>query len=269
MKPRGHGVLRSSLFAGAVLGPLSGMGCSKNPQEPLPSACAFPTTCLVSDAASADIDGTKPIPVQDCIAAAARAILTTEQQIGILGQMSASDPTVKAVAQQMSEDFTTSLVGPASGNDLASISTALEINPQFDCPDKEQALGLVMPVLTQLQTLSGAAFDQQFVDLEAAALQKVLDFYNEELIANANSGAFKTSLRYERWRTAGDGGIPITAIPDAACPSPVVASPRASPMCLGVVPEMMTVQALSLVLMGGMDASATTPVNGATDAGAE
>jgi uncharacterized protein DUF4142 len=269
MKPRVRGVLRTSLFAGAVLGPFTCMACRKNPQEPSPSACPFPTTCLVSDAAAADIDGTKPIPVQDCIAAAARAILTTEQQIGMLGQMSASDPTVKAVAQQMSEDFTTSLIGPASGNDLASISTALEINPQFDCPDKEQALGLVMPVLTQLQTLSGAAFDQQFVELEAAALQQVLDFYNEELIANANSGAFKTSLRYERWRIAGDAGIPVTAIPDASCPSPAVASTGVSPTCLGIVPEMMAVQALSLVLVGGVDASATTPVNEATDAGAE
>ena len=238
-------------------------GCTKNPLERSAAVCKFPTSCFVVDAAPPQIDGTKPIPVQDCIAAAARAVLTVEQQVGMLGQTSATDPTVRAVAQQMAEDFTAALAN------LDQVSPGLGINSSFDCPDREQAAGLVQPALTQLQALHGAAFDAQFLSLEAAALQQVLDFYNEELIGNANSGVFKTSLQYERWRFTGDAGIPVVKLfaPDASCPSPAVAPSGASQTCLGVVSEMMTVQALSVSLAGAPEGG--TSDGAAMDAGVE
>jgi predicted outer membrane protein len=256
-------ILISALCAGPAAGSLAVAGCDRNPQEATPPSCKFPTACLVTDAAPPQIDGTKPIPVQDCIAASARAILTTEQRVGMLGQTSATDPTVKAIATQMTADFTAALA------DLDAISPGLGINKMFDCSDKEQAAGLVQPALAQLQTLSGAAFDAQFVSLEAAALQQVLDFYNEELIANANSGAFKTSLRYERWRIAGDGGTAVTTLfpADASCPSPAVAPSGARPTCLGVIAEMTAVQALSGAGSGATDGGGATDA-GETDMGA-
>jgi hypothetical protein len=224
-----------SFLASTLAAVMGGGACAKNPDTAAPPACTFPKSCLVADSAPPPIDGTKPIPVQNCIAVAARAILTIEQQAGALGAQSAVSPTVKAIAQQMNVDFTAAL------GDLDSIAPGLGIDFTFDCPEKEAAIALVQPALTQLQSLSGAAFDQQFVSLEGAALQQALDFYNEELVANANSGVFKNSLRYERWRFAGDGGAAIVKLlaPDASCPSPAVAPPGASPTCLGIVAEMM------------------------------
>jgi hypothetical protein len=215
--------------------------------------------CVVLDAAPAALDGTKPIPVQDCIAAAARAILTVEQQVGMLGQTSGSDPNIKALAKQMADDFTAALA------EFDSKSTSLGINKMFDCADKEVALGLVQPALTQLQSLTGTAFDQQFVSLEANALQQVLDFYNEELVANANSGTFKTILRNERWRFAGDGGVAVLKPLDASCPLPELAN-GASPTCLGVVPEMLTVQGFGQAPEGGGPEPSATEA-GPSDAG--
>jgi len=256
-------ILVSALCAGPAVGILAAAGCDKNPQEATPPSCKFPTACLVSDAAPPQIDGTRPIPVQDCIAAAAREILTIEQQVGMLGQTSATDPTVRAIAAQMTADFTAALA------DLDAISPGLGINKMFDCPDKERAAGLVQPALAQLQTLSGAPFDAQFVSLEAAALQQVLDFYNEELIANANSGTFKTSLRYERWRIAGDGGTAVTTLfpADASCPSPAVAPSGARPTCLGVIAEMMAVQAVGGMGTGANDGGGVNDGGGANDGG--
>jgi len=249
-------ILMLTLSAGPILGAIGSTGCQKNPEEKTPAACKYPTACLQSDAGQPQTGNTKPIPVQDCIAAAARAVLTIEQQVGMLGETSATDPAVKAVAKQMTDDFTAALAN------LSDVSPGLGIDASFDCPDKEQAAGLVQPALTQLQTLQGAAFDAQFVSLEAAALGQVLDFYNAELIGNANSGVFKTSLQYERWRFAADGGVPVVKLfaPDASCPSPAVAPTGALQTCLGIVAEMMTVQSLSAMLNGGADA-------GPTDAG--
>jgi len=223
---------------------LVGAACSKNEDTAAAAPCTFPKACLVLDAAPPQIDGTRPIPVQNCIAVAAKTILTIEQQAGALGATSAVDPTVRAVAQQMNDDFTAAIA------DLDSIAPSLGIDFTYDCPDKETAASLVQPALTQLQSSSGAGFDQQFVSLESAALQQALDFYNEELIANANSGAFKNSLRFERWRFAGDGGTAVVKLfaPDASCPSPAVATAGASPTCLGIVAEMM-----ALADGGGVD----------------
>jgi predicted outer membrane protein len=228
-------LLAASFLASPVAAVMGGAGCDKNPDTATPAACTFPKSCLVLDGGPPPIDGTKPIPVQNCIAVAARAILTIEQQVGALGVKSATSPTVKGIAQQMNDDFTAALA------DLDSLAPGLGLDFTFDCPDKEAATALVQPALTQLQSLSGAAFDQQFVTLEGVALQQALDFYNEELIANANSGAFKNSLRYERWRFAGDGGAAVVKLfaPDASCPSPAVAPAGASPTCLGIIAEMM------------------------------
>jgi len=219
------------------------------------------TMCVVLDAAPPPTDGTKPIPVQDCIAAAARAILTVEQQVGALGQTAATDPNVKAVAQQMAADFGASLA------ELDAKSVSLGIN-KIDCPDKEAATGLVQPAFMQLQALTGAAFDQQFVSLEGAVLQQVLDFYNDELIANANSGTFKTILRNERWRFAADGGVAVLKLfaPDASCPLPALAN-GATPTCVGVVAEMMGVESLGPASEGGAAESGSTAEAGAPDAG--
>ena len=160
-----------TLGVGPVLGIFGAAGCQKNPLEKTPAACKFPTSCFVSDAAPPQVDGTKPIPVQDCIAAAARAILTIEQQVGMLGQTSATDPTVKAVAQQMSDDFGAAIVN------LNNVSPGLGINEAFDCPDKELAAGLVQPALTTTANAAwGAAFDAQFVSPGGGgALEQALD----------------------------------------------------------------------------------------------
>jgi hypothetical protein len=253
--------LMATASAGPALVMVGAGGCTKTPLERSPAVCKYPTSCLMLDAAPPQIDSTKPIPVQDCIAAAARTVLTIEQQVGMLGQTSATDPTVRAVGQQMAEDFAAALAN------LDQVSPGLGINPAFDCSDKEQAAGLVQPALTQLQALHGAAFDAQFLSLEAATLQQVLDFYNEELIGNANSGVFKTSLQYERWRFTGDAGVPVVKLfaPDASCPSPAVAPTGAGQTCLGVVPEMMTVQALSVSLGGSPDGGLSD--GGTMDAG--
>jgi hypothetical protein len=168
--------LMATASAGPALVMVGAGGCTKTPLERSPAVCKYPTSCLMLDAAPPQIDSTKPIPVQDCIAAAARTVLTIEQQVGMLGQTSATDPTVRAVGQQMAEDFAAALAN------LDQVSPGLGINPAFDCSDKEQAAGLVQPALTQLQALHGAAFDAQFLSLEAAALQQVLDFYNEPTV---------------------------------------------------------------------------------------
>jgi len=228
-------LLAASVVAGPVAAVVGGAACSKNPDTAAPAPCTFPTSCVVLDGAPPAIDGTKAIPVQSCIAVAARAILSVEQQVGALGAQSATSPTVRAIAQQMNDDFTAALA------DLDSIAPKLGIDFTFDCPEKEAATALVQPALTQLQSLSGPAFDQQFVSLEGASLQQALDFYNEELVANANSGTFKNSLRYERWRLAGDGGTAVVKLfpPGTSCPSPAVAPAGASTTCLGIVAEMM------------------------------
>lgn len=254
-------VLMATAIAAPALVIVGAGGCTKNPLERSAAVCKVPTSCLVLDAAPPQIDSTKPIPVQDCIAAAARTVLNIEQQVGMLGQTSATDPTVKAVATQMAEDFAVALAN------LDEVSPGLGINPAFDCSDREQAAGLVQPALMQLQALHGAAFDAQFLTLEAAALQQVLDFYNEELIGNANSGVFKTTLQYERWRITGDAGVPVVKLfaPDASCPSPAVAPSDVTQTCLGVVPEMLTVQALSVSLGGSPDGGISD--GGTLDAG--
>jgi hypothetical protein len=231
MKTWQNRILVSTLCGGSAIGLVAAAGCeSKNPTttndagaqpESGPGCMAGTVMCVVEDAAP-QIDGTKPIPVQDCMAASARAILTIEQQVGMLGQMSASDPTVKAVAKQMTDDFTAALA------ELDARSPGLGINKMADCSDKEFATGLVQPALTQLQALTGPAFDQQFVSLEGAALQQVLDFYNSELIANANSGTFKTILRNERWRFAADGGVAVL--------KPFAPTPRARCLCRRMAP---------------------------------
>jgi predicted outer membrane protein len=228
-------LLAASALAGPAAAVTGGAACGKNADTAAPAACTFPASCLVLDGAPPPIDGTKAIPVQNCIAVAARAILTIEQQVGALGAQSATSPAVKAIAQQMNDDFTAALA------DLDALAPKLGLDFTFDCPEREAATALVQPAWTQLQSLSGAAFDEQFVNLEGIALQQALDFYNEELVANANSGAFKNSLRYERWRFAGDGGTAIVKLfaPGTSCPSPAVAPASASTTCLGIVAEMM------------------------------
>jgi predicted outer membrane protein len=232
---RWQSALLAASFAVGPVAAVPATACSKNPDRAAPAACTLPTSCLVLDGAPSPIDGTKPIPVQDCIAVAAKTILTTEQQVGALAAQSGTSPTVKAIGQQMNDDFTAALA------DLDALVPKLGLDFTFDCPEKAAATAIVQPALTQLQSLSGADFDQQFVSLEGAALAQALDFYNEELIANANSGAFKTSLRYERWRFAGDGGTAVVKLfaDDASCPSPAVAPAGASATCLGIIAEMM------------------------------
>jgi hypothetical protein len=252
MNGRLRTILGASMVASSSLGLFAVPGCDKNPDAVLCNS--QPVACVAADAAPPRLDGTLPIPVQDCIAAAATEILVTEQKVGALAQTSGSDPNVKGLGTQMEGDFA------AAETSLHAAYQGLAINAGFDCPEVHQAAAIVEPPLASLQGLSGAAFDQQFIQLEGTALDQARDFYNSALVANANSGNFKDLLRQERWRFTADGGGAVLKV--VSCPAPTQAD-GGGPTCLGIVPEW-----LALVGLGaGVSSDASAPDAGTPDGG--
>jgi hypothetical protein len=239
----------ASAFSALLLAP----GCNKNPDATLcPSQSV---ACVAADAAPPTLDGSQPIPVQDCIAAAATEVLATEHRVGALAAMNGASPNVRALGQQMADDFA------AAETSLHAAYQSLAIANGVDCAEVHQAAAIVEPPLTTLQGLSGGAFDTQFLALEATALDEARDFYNSALVANANSGNFKDLLRQERWRFTADGGGAVLKV--VTCPAPTQGD-GGTPTCLGIVPEWLAVVGLGGggSLDGGLDAGAAADGGG-------
>jgi hypothetical protein len=250
MNRRLRRALGGAVAASVPLALLSAPGCDKNPDAVVCKTQAV--ACVAADAAPPRLDGTLPIPVQDCIAAAATEVLVTEQKVGVLAQTSGSDPNVKALGKQMADDFA------AAAASLHAAYQGLAINAGVDCAEVHQATAIVEPPLMALQGLSGTAFDQQFIATESTALDQARDFYNSALVANANSGNFKDLLRQERWRFTADGGGAVLKV--ISCPAPTQAD-GGSPTCFGIVPEWLAVVALG----GGGNPDASGPDGGTPD----
>jgi hypothetical protein len=234
MKRRVRRTLAALLWSGAAAGMVAAAaivpasGCKGDNENLKPCLATYPA-CTVSDAGP-PADGPPLIPFAECVAAAAREILTTELKIAMLGQKSA-DPNVKAAADLMAADFTAALA------DLDAVEARQTIVEVMDCDEKKQAVALVEPTLMTLQNLTGPAFDQQFASVAGMALADVLTFYNFKLIGNVNSGDFKTSLRFERLRSV-DSGAPVAKFPSGttSCPPPT---------CLGIAAERAALNALA------------------------
>jgi hypothetical protein len=179
------------------------------------------------------------IPTTECIAASLRAIITIESQAAALGVSMATDPAIKMAATQMAANFA------ADKTDLDN-DEAQNSFKEIPCWAYDTVSGQLNASLQQLMAASGSGFDQAFLTTQIAALTEAKRSINEDLIGWSNSGALKTSLRFDRQRAL-DGAPAVTAkdfVSDAAA--------------LGIVPDLKALQLLMSMPMpipeGGSDA---------------
>lgn len=108
-----------------------------------------------------------------------------------LAQNQATDPQVKGFAQHMVADHT------ASNQQVAGLAKRLNVSPQTSSTS-EQFTETAKAEKSVLQSLSGAAFDQAYVDRQVADHQTVLDQLDHALIPSASSEDLKTLLTRTR-----------------------------------------------------------------------
>jgi putative membrane protein len=118
-------------------------------------------------------------------------IVQTANQIDIdqakLALQKTKNPQVKEFANQMISDHTSL---EKSVNDLAK---KLNVTPE-DSPTSKQLKQQAVEEKTKLKSLSGKAFDQEYVSHEVAFHQAVIDSASKVLIPNAKNPELKSAL---------------------------------------------------------------------------
>jgi len=119
------------------------------------------------------------------------AIVVTANQVdidaGTLAASQASNDAVKAFGKQMVTDHT------GVNKQATELVTKLGVKPEDNATAQALKAGGAENV-SQLKTLTGAAFDKAYVDHEVAYHQQVLDALDKTLIPNASNDQLKALL---------------------------------------------------------------------------
>jgi len=119
------------------------------------------------------------------------AIVVTANQVDIdagrLAETKARNPQVKAFGKQMVTDHT------GVNKQATDLVTKLGVKPE-DNPTAQSLKSGGEANVTQLKSLSGAAFDKAYVDHEVAYHQQVLDAVDKTLIPSAQNAELKALL---------------------------------------------------------------------------
>jgi putative membrane protein len=119
------------------------------------------------------------------------AIVVTANQVDIdagrLAETKARNPQVKAFGKQMVTDHT------GVNKQATDLVTKLGVKPE-DNPTAQSLKSGGQENVTNLKSLSGAAFDKAYVDHEVAYHQQVLDAVDKTLIPNAQNAELKALL---------------------------------------------------------------------------
>src|SRR6476619_5094303 len=119
------------------------------------------------------------------------AIVVTANQVDIdagrLAETKARNPQVKAFGKQMVTDHT------GVNKQATDLVTKLGVKPE-DNPTAQSLKSGEEANVTQLKSLSGAAFDKAYVDHEVAYHQQVLDAVDKTLIPSAQNAELKALL---------------------------------------------------------------------------
>jgi putative membrane protein len=119
------------------------------------------------------------------------SIVVTANQVDIdagkLAASKASNPDVKAFAQQMVTDHT------GVNKQATELVTRLKVTPEDNATSQSLKSGGESNIAT-LKGLSGAAFDKAYIDHEVAYHQQVLDAVDKVLIPSASNADLKALL---------------------------------------------------------------------------
>ncbi len=220
MQRRARRILAAWTCMASAVAAVAAVGCQSSETTPIPddsgaaadtgspvdagdsSSCAAPhaAACIISDARA---DG--PCPLNECIAAAARAAIAGEAKIAELAQSRATAPAVKAIADQMVSELSADDAPDPSGPGLAAAEGRQGIK-EIACDTSNAIAAQLDASYAALASLSGAAFDKQFVCSQRADLSSVKHLYNYTLNPCASISDFKVSIRYERGRSLDGGG---------------------------------------------------------------
>jgi putative membrane protein len=123
-------------------------------------------------------------------------IVVTANQVDIdagkLAQTKASNPEVKAFAEQMIKDHT------AVNKQATDLAAKLKLKPEDNETSRSLAQG-GRDNLAKLKGLTkGGAFDKAYVDHEVAYHQAVIDAIDKSLIPNAKNAELKSLLEKSR-----------------------------------------------------------------------
>jgi len=176
MQRRARRILAAWTCTASALAVVAAVGCQSTETTPIPedsgrpdtgvlvdagdgSSCSAPqaAACIISDARA---DG--PCPLNECIAAAARAVIAGEAKIAKLAQSKASDAAVKAIADQMVAETSADDATDPAGPGLAAAEGRQGIK-EIACPASDAIAAQLAAAYAALAPLSGPAFDKQFV----------------------------------------------------------------------------------------------------------
>jgi putative membrane protein len=119
------------------------------------------------------------------------SIVVTANQVDIdagkLAASKASNPDVKAFAQQMVTDHS------GVNKQATELVTRLKVTPEDNATSQSLKSGGESNIAT-LKGLSGAAFDKAYIDHEVAYHQQVLDAVDKVLIPSASNADLKALL---------------------------------------------------------------------------
>lgn len=148
-------------------------------------------TDTTAAAVPADTTAAAPALTDAQIAAIVVAANATDVKVGEQAATKATDQKVKDFAQRMVTDHN------AVNKQASDLVTKLGVTPE-DNPTSQSLAQVGDQTVSQLQGLSGAAYDKAYIDHEVAYHQQVIDALDQQLIPGAQNAELKALLEQSR-----------------------------------------------------------------------
>lgn len=140
---------------------------------------------------AADTSPAAPALTDAQIAAIVVAANSADVKVGEQAKTMATNQQVKDFAQRMITDHT------AVNKQATDLATKLSLTPEENPTSQSLAQGGDQTV-SQLQGLSGAAYDKAYIDHEVQYHQQVLDALDQQLLPNTQNAELKALLEQTR-----------------------------------------------------------------------